>query len=205
MNSQITFVQIWGAFWKAFLEIINCHISIYFVTGLLLTGCFPTEVKTPATTSSNNKHLMVRGKIEFSESYCGGAPPPEEMVQELEKKKPLVGYKLYIRAGRTNDIKAPIIDSFSTNEDGEFEFNLLPGEYILLSSNHITRDVFTKYQEEKFIKIANMDCLENWWQNGMTKLILENQPIDNIYFHLKKNCFLPLGIPCLKFNGPIPP
>ena len=185
--------------------IFNNHISIYLVVGLLLAACAGTVVKSPPPSQSTDKHLVVSGTVETADSYCGGAPPPEEMLREIEKKKPLVGYKLYIKEGEMNTMEAPIIDSALTNEAGKFEFNLLPGKYLLLSSNHISRDVLTRFQNEKYIKIYDEECLDNWWHNGMAKLILDTQAIDTIYFHLKKECFLPLGIPCLVYNGPVPP
>ena len=201
MPLQNSIVQHWSNLREIILMVLINHLRIYLFAGLLLAACAGTEVKT----SSENKPLMVSGKIETSESYCGGAAPPEELLQELQRKKPNSGYKLYIKEGKVNDLKAPIIDSVLTNKDGEFMFNLLPGEYVLLSSNHLNRAVFTRFQDDKYIRINDMDCLETWWQNGMAKLKLDNQPTDTIYFHLKKECFLPLGIPCLAYNGPVPP
>ncbi len=181
--------------------IYHANIGILLATFLMFADAFTTM---PDPVEDYSKYT-VSGQIEYTGRYCGGAPPPQRLLENIRKKKPRAGFKLYIRAGNMNDSRAPIIDSTMTDEHGRFIFHLPPGDYVLLSSYHKNREIFTTWRNDDYIRISDRNCLEKWWRDGLAKFSVRNQPVDDIYLHFQKQCFLPLGVPCLVYKGPFPP
>jgi len=182
--------------------LFNTHIGIYVLSCLLFSNFLNSEANRAELNSLDTTQYTISGKIEKTIFHCGGAKRIERIDQEWRKKVPVSGYKLYIKKGKSNDRNAPIIDSTLTNADGIFEFILPSGEYILLSPDHINRDIIKTCLNSDFIKITNFDCLEEWWQGGLAKIVVEDQPISKIYLHFNQKCSLPLGVPCLIYTGP---
>ena len=75
---------------------------------------------------------LCRYKVKFdvsilvtsTQSYCGGARPTDEMMQELNTPKPLPEKKLYIRKGKENSLKEPIIKEVVTNAAGKIDLKI---------------------------------------------------------------------------------
>ena len=164
-----------------------------------------SEMDSTSIDVPNTAYYTVSGLIEKTGVYCGGAAPPEELLRKLRQKKPLAGYMLYIRKGNTNAQESAVIDSTTTRTDGTFEFQLPPGEYVLLARHHKHKTILQTWQDDKNIKITDQECLEKWWENGLTKLNVRDHAINTINFHFQEKCFLPLGVPCLDYVGTLPP
>ena len=177
------------------------QMALCFTAYLLLAG---SSLIPEATIPPDTLRIRISGKIEMTGGYCGGAPPPKELLERARQKRPLADYKLYIIEGSENTRHATIIDSTVTDSNGIFEFYLPAGEYVLLSPHQKDRAIFRNNLHNDYIAIKDLDCLEEWWQKGLMKLIVRDQPIDNIYFHFQKPCFLPAGVPCLVYTGPLP-
>ncbi len=160
---------------------------------LFFTGCFVPK--------SSRSFLTLSGKVTFSQEYCGGAAPSEELLQAIRKPKPYVNFKIYVREGVENSLHARIIDSVLTDKDGRFSFTLPPGKYVLLSEYHKDRKIFKPLPNRR---ISDKKCLEEWWRSGLASLDLQ-MSVDTLHFHIHKRCFLPEGVPCLFYTGPMPP
>lgn len=185
--------------------VYNAHIGILLAAFFMIANPCTKNIDASVENASTAKSVTIKGKVEFTGRYCGGAAPPESLLENIRKKKPRAGYKLYVRPGKVNDQSASIIDSTDTDENGRFAFNLAPGEYVLLSVYHKNKDIFKTWKNDDYIGISDRDCLEDWWSNGLTSFTLGNQPVEDLYLHFQKQCFLPLGVPCLIYKGPYPP
>lgn len=165
---------------------------------LLLTGC--SSIKN---SSSNDAKITIHGIVTKSGSYCGGARPTDEMLEQIERSIPYADLKLYIRKGNRNSLDSPVIDSTITNEKGEFKLELNSGSYVLLFKNQLDKSIFNELEKNTNIQIVDQDCLNSWWENGLK--LINTETDQNLTFHFKKRCFLPEGIPCLNYTGPYPP
>lgn len=168
----------------------------YLAVGLL-TGC-PTEGKKEVPV------LKVSGKVTKSGSYCGGAFPSEETLQNAQAVIPLNGFMVYVKKGSENKLSSPVLDSASTNSDGDYSFKLPKGEYVLLRKNQLDKSVFETYSASSQLQV-DVECLEAWWKKGLATITIENENIDSLNFHFRKRCFVPDYMPCLRYTGPHPP
>lgn len=186
------------------MAFLNAHIGIYFAACMLLTGSFTlnNDIKEKV---EDTQYFSIRGKVETSGYYCGGAPPPRRVIENAKRIRPYVDYKIYVIEGKRNKRGAVIIDSTMTNVDGHFRLNLLPGEYVLLSSDQIDRELIKMCLNNEDIEITDFDCLEEWWQKGLRRLVVKDMPQNDVNFHIQKQCFLPAGVPCLHYVGAMPP
>ena len=166
----------------------------YLIVGLLASS--PIEEKKLTQTIS--------GTITTSGIYCGGVAPSEEMLQNAQAKRPMSGFMVYVKKGTENKLMSSIVDSARTDSNGNYSFDLKPGEYVLLQKEQLNEDVYKTYEASKWIQ-ADTDCMKLWWKKGLSTITVENQNIDGLNFHFQKRCFVPLGIPCLRYSGPYPP
>jgi hypothetical protein len=166
----------------------------YLIIGLLASS--PTEEKKLTQTIS--------GTITTSGSYCGGVAPSEEILQNAQAKRPLSGFMVYVRKGAENKLLSCIVDSASTDSNGKYSFELKPGEYVLLQKEQLNNDVYKLYAASKWLQV-DVDCMKLWWKKGISTITVENENIESLNFHFQKRCFIPLGIPCLRYSGPYPP
>lgn len=180
-----------------FLHHLGIGLLIYFT----FAGLLPQQKATTLT----KEYFTVSGRMETSGAYCGGANPGREIIEKIRAKRPLVNYKLYLRAGKTNDLNAPIIDSTVTDEAGRFAFRVPAGSYVLLSKDQVDRARIRACLHHEYIEITDFDCLEAWWQNGLAQVDVYEHSVDDLHFYLRKLCFLPLGVPCIFYTGPLPP
>jgi hypothetical protein len=174
-------------------------ILIFFIPNLLFSQ---KKVK------SSKNFSIVKGIVNQTYSYCGGARPPDELLIELAKPKPLSNYKLYIKKNIPSIIDAIIMDSIITDQNGRFNIRLKKGNYVFIDSNYKDRNQFN--QLVKFI----LDDQENYSQLDSNCLLnrfnlpLISFKINQRTHHLKpiiihRNCDYN-KIPCVNYKGPLP-
>ena len=166
----------------------------YLIIGFLAGG--PTKEKKVTQTIS--------GTITTSGSYCGGVAPSEEMLQDVQATKPMSCFVIYVKKGTKNKLSSCIVDSICTDSSGNYSFNLRPGKYVLLQKNQLNKDVFEKYKQSKWTQV-DLECMQTWWEKGLTSITVDSESINNLNFHFQKRCFIPLSVPCLRYTGPYPP
>lgn len=145
----------------------------------------------------------MEGKVTLSENYCGGARISDEELIAITKTKPYVNYTVYIRKGESNSLEAPIIDSVKTDFEGKFRIELPKGKYVLLSKHQINTDILGIEKKMK-AKITDLDCIKKWWGKGLAEIEMVDRAV-SVNFHIQRRCYLPEGVPCLKYTGPIHP
>lgn len=174
-------------------------MKILILSALVLTFC----IGKPKPSKVN-----VEGKLTFTESYCQGMRPTEEILAEKKRQKPLVGKKLYIRKGKYNDITTPIIAEVITDSAGIFKLNLPKGEYCLVNENKKDNSfymtIIKKHSKKTdFYGEVNKECLDEWlktpdviFEVGTTKTSFSYN------FHMPCEW---ARTPCTTYTGPLPP
>ena len=166
----------------------------YLIIGVLASS--PSEEKKATQTIS--------GTITTSGSYCGGVAPSQEMLQDAQAKRPMNGFMVYVKKGTENKLLSCIVDSTSTDSNGNYSFDLRPGKYVVLQKEQLNKHIFETYKSSKSMHV-DLDCMQLWWEKGLTSINVGSDSIGSLNFHFQKRCFTPLGIPCLRYSGPYPP
>ena len=92
---------------------------------LLMQSCIPTGNPVPAPTKV--------GLIENNQSYCGGAAPPQELLDELAIFHASANQTFYIRKGNSNTPFTPVYKTFTTDALGNYSVQLPAGNYAVIS------------------------------------------------------------------------
>lgn len=155
------------------------------------------------TTAQTKQKFNVSGKVRHSFAYCGGAEPSEEMMAEFTKLKPYAGKTFYIRKGKTNNVKAKVILSFKADTAGSFSFQLPPGVYSIIQEPQVKKLNIKFYKKQHII--VDESCLKTWWEKPYYILEVKDKNITNLDFKFHHPCFISDDVPCLNYNGPMPP
>ena len=176
----------------------NRSLTLFFL--LLLSNCIWSQTKMAPI-----KYQTVEGYLTHTSSYCGGIAPSREEEQELHTPKPY-HTKLYIRTGKKNSTKNPIIDSTVTDNNGRFEFALTPGDYVIIMPYQKDKKILTTLHKMKSKEMRVNDlCLKAWWNGGLFKVTVRDSSINNLNYNFHNRCFVPYPFPCIDYNGPMPP
>lgn len=166
---------------------------------LLFAGC--TNSQKIATTTQ--KEYQISGNVTVTNSYCGGAPPSNEMLQKITAPKSYVGKKFHVRLGEINTSNTPLLKSFTVDENGNFSIQLPAGKYAIIQDEQAS-PMEAKALKRENIKVDEL-CLKKWWEKPYYILEVKNEAITNLKFEFHKRCFINSDIPCLQYTGPMPP
>ena len=109
---------------------------------LLVTGIFSVKAQTKT----------VKLKFVETRSYCGGAAPTQEMVEELKIKKPFAYQSIYVYS------KGKCVDSLRTDSAGRVNKKMKAGKYDLyLPWKHFKQAPAGELSE------YNLDCMKKEW------------------------------------------
>ena len=186
-------------------------LSILFSL-LLFTNCgtkhkASSDKNNPTTTSSSPKEVSVSGAVTQTNSYCGGARPSDEMLTQLATPRPFPSKKIYVIKGETNTAGREIILSFTSDTAGNFSFKLPAGTYSIILDEQVAAPDSKKYTSQ-FVKMDEV-CFKDWWAKPYYLLEVPatttNTSIKGLSFEFNHRCFINHDIPCLQYDGPMPP
>lgn len=155
--------------------------------------------------SKENKVLYkVEGTLTQSSQYCGGIHPTHEEEAALMTPRPYYS-KLYLRKGKRNRLRAPIIDSTTTDPNGHYTFSLPPGDYVILMPSQKDKKVLRsiKKMKSKHLRVSKL-CLIGWWKGGLYKIIVKDRNIEGLDHQFHYRCSVPYPYPCIDYVGPNP-
>ncbi len=174
-------------------------ILIFFIPNLLFSQ---KKVKSSLNFS------IVKGIVNQTYSYCGGARPPDELLIELAKPKPLSNYKLYIKKNTPSIIDAIIMDSIITDQNGRFALKMPKGNYIFVDSIYKDREHYNQMvrlilNDNENYSNLDTNCLLNRFNTPLLdfKISRKNQLLKPIRIH--RNCDYN-KIPCVHYKGALP-
>lgn len=158
------------------------------------------------TTKKNSgvKKISVNGKVFITTSYCGGMEPDPAELEKMSKPLPYGGKVFYIRKGNKNDLKSPIIMSFTVNSKGEFNIKLPLETYSIIQKEQVKKIKPNDLKLGKNYQISN-DCLNEWWAKPYYLLELKENEVYDLEFNFHRRCFIESDIPCIGYFGPLPP
>lgn len=158
------------------------------------------------TYAKIGKSYVVSGKISKTESYCGGAAPPQQLEDELRKEKPYPIKKLYVREGNINLNSKPLIVEFTSDENGAFSFGLSKGTYCIFEE--YKKAPFDLNSLRKNYEVVSQQCVERLWQTCDKILVIDNDDVSDFDIKYDLKCFGERDYnnrPCIVYDGPLPP
>lgn len=182
------------------------YFSLKLVFVLFLSAC-----RQKSTVEKGKSETTFPIKIQFSqtESYCGGARPSEEMLQDFSTPKPAAGKSFYIKKGKRNDVEnTEFVFVGKSNEVGLAEFNLAAGDYCLVFEEKKDRSYadqcITSYSEPTSNYSAmDVACLNDWLSQPDFVIEVKDSAVFCVVTS-HKVCFWQ-AIPCVEYRGPLPP
>ncbi len=163
----------------------------------------PDKATKPPVESAPK--FEVHGYMETLGSYCGGAAPSREMMEEMSKPKPSAGVKVYFRKGKVNDLSQPIVDSLVVDDQGNYSINLPNGDFVMLLPEMRDSSAIKSWRaKDSKTRIASEECVRNWFRKGIIAFNVMDGSLSVATITLEKPCLLPLGSSCLRWEGPRP-
>lgn len=99
-------------------------ICLLAVTAVMV-ACSP-KLTDGNGADSNKKMAVYYGTIQYTESYCGGARPPEELLKQYATPKPFASDTL-----RFKNVQTGAEFLVATDEHGHYEAILPAGNYVI--------------------------------------------------------------------------
>ena len=172
-------------------------LFLLFITILLHSCSTKREIQ-----SSSVSLIKAEGRLTYTLPYCKGIAPTPEDIKTLNTPIPY-STKLYLRNGAVNSEANPIIDSVTTDSDGNFTFEVLPGDYVIILPEQRHRGSIDEYlgKRKKFLAVDSL-CLVKWWEKGLFQISVEDEDITNLNYKFRNKCFVPRSMPCATYTGP---
>lgn len=164
---------------------------------IISISLFDEEIK------ANIQTYTISGKVTQTFSYCGGAAPPQHLLDKLATPVAYADKKFYIRKGKTNSTKIKVLKSFATNAEGGFSIRLSPGTYAIILEEQLHQIIAGSYKKENLE--VDEKCLQKWWEKPYYILEIKSSNIQNLHFNFHHSCFITKDLPCITYIGPMPP
>lgn len=166
-----------------------------------------TDTDTEETVSTHDgepsgKTYPVSGTVMRTAEYCGGAAPSQEMLDKLRTPHPFAGMKVHVRKGGTNKIGTAVFATSTTNESGEFSFDLPPGTWCVVMDEKgpdAPRDLSGQYVQ------VDDACYKEWLTKCDQAIEVIDVPIPAVKLQFRSRCHLSTISNCVQWVGPLPP
>ena len=159
--------------------------------------------KAKSETKTVVKKVTVSGNVTQTNAYCGGARPSDEMLAELAIPRSFPNKKFHVIKGETNTASREILLSFTSDSVGNFSFQIVPGTYAIIVDVQAQAPDSKKYTSQ-YVKMDST-CFKDWWSKPYYLLEVGNANIKGLNFQFNHRCFVQYDIPCLRYDGPLPP
>ena len=164
--------------------------------------CHPTSGRHYKLNNKKDS-FIISGKVTQTSSYCGGAKPPQELLDRLATPVAYPHKKFYIRKGKVNSTKARIVTSFISDSIGTFSIRLAPGIYSIILEEQLYKIKACKYTKQ-YQQVDNR-CLQQWWAKPYYLLEVKDNNNTELNFNFHKRCYIPGDVPCITYTGPLHP
>jgi hypothetical protein len=148
--------------------------------------------------------------ITQTNQYCGGAPPPRELLDKIATPRPFEKKVLYIRKN-TNDLRAKILYTVVTDSLGTAVLTLPVGKYTVVDDDKkdiaLYDSLVLKYKNgTENAEPIDTACLMKHMSSPDFELVVKRSASKKMevkfnYFH---GCNW-AGVPCASFRGQYPP
>ena len=97
---------------------------VYLLIAIIFQSC---------SNSDENSNIEIIGNLKNNSEYQGGAAPPQSLLDQLAIYNNSVNQTFYVRSGSQNTPFTPILTSFTTDANGDFNLNLPVGIYSVIT------------------------------------------------------------------------
>ncbi len=147
--------------------------------------------------------FTLSGQILIVESYCGGAAPSRELLEEVRRPKPCLEKYFFLKKGDANSAKNPVIDVINVDSTGRFSFKLKQGSYCVIQDFQTKPIQLENYKTSNNFDYQGDDCMRKYWADCYQTIDLKEN-INDLIITVYKKCF-GNGNPCMIYTGPMPP
>lgn len=184
--------------------------KIMIIMAALLLGACANNTSNLVDQSSEGEEAKyeVRLHLTSTKAYCGGAKPPQELLDELNTPKPMDSTPVFLRKGTTNNIEQPIDYAMTSNEDGWAKAQLPAGQFSVVfadKKDQQTYDsLFNKYKSSsRMYKAIDTTCLQSYFRKPEKVIVVEKKGANT--FEVKDRIHCSRSVPCATYTGPVPP
>jgi hypothetical protein len=131
--------------------------------------------------------------VTYTQPYCGGARPTEEMTREAEKARPYAKRSLIFVSEKSK------VDSAKTDENGFLTLKLKKGTYLFYE----TWRYYLYTPENLPIEEFDRECLKTEWQKPLCKVSVTKEEVKITGLNAITK-FCPWNVPCIRNNPQIP-
>lgn len=147
--------------------------------------------------------FTLKGKIVLVDSYCGGAAPSRELLEEIRRPKPYLEKYFFLKRGDANSAKNPVIDVIIVDSLGNFSLELKQGVYCFIQDFQTKPLQLGNYKTSGNFQFQGDECMRKYWADCYLTIDLK-QNINDLIITVYKKCFSD-GNPCMIYTGPMPP
>lgn len=172
-------------------------LSLVFLAGIALPSYAYRSV--PVHHKIKTK-FRVTGSIMQTTAYCGGAKPPQAILDSLNTPKGIPFGKLFIRPGKKNASRAVKTYIIKADENGNFCIHLPAGHYCLVEEWKAKRFKLPLNDADHRV---DSSCYRNLYSTCDFTLDIINKNLAGIKFVFHRSC--PNNQPCISYHGPLHP
>ena len=189
------------------MNLLSAIFALMFFTSCGTKHKTAAQKDSPKSETLVEKKAAVSGNVTQTNSYCGGARPSDEMLAQIATPRPFPNKKFHVIKGETNTAAHQILLSFTSDSVGNFSFQVAPGTYAIIVDEQAQAADAKKYTSQ----VVKMDeaCFKDWWAKPYYLLEVpatsQNTTIKGLNFEFHHRCFIKYDIPCLQYDGPLPP
>jgi hypothetical protein len=183
-------------------------ILCFFCSAIFFASVSCAHVKRNKSNKSG-KLISFRISVTSTSAYCGGARPTEEMLQALSKQIPIVGKKIFIRKGETNDLRQVIFANTMSDTSGKAIFMLPPGKYSIVDERKADSAYYKSLVKNyssgtgSFSPI-DLKCLSEWLKQPDLIIEVKRGAANDFNINYHRPCEWS-SVPCAQYTGPLPP
>ena len=134
----------------------SCLTAIAFLYSF--TAYTQDTVPVPASITPSTSCNLVQGTLTYTNRYCGGARPSDEMLAEYATPQNLTSTTIYLKRKKGGKIIYKIV----ADKDGKFKKCIKPGKYFLYMS---------KYYDKNLALNFNPKCKMAWHSYGEVEIL----------------------------------
>jgi hypothetical protein len=161
---------------------------------LLLMAFAACHPRAPSTPKDEGRGATLAGVVMATGDYCGGAAPPQSILDELATPKPSPGFTLLLREGETNREDAPVVAEVLTDDEGRFSLSLPPGAYCV-----VDEDKRKKNPPPPGAGIGGPRCYDDWFEICLAVARVGEAPLEiTVPYHrvcAGNPCVMPIPYP----------
>lgn len=161
---------------------------------------------TMQTPKKVEKKYAVNFVISYTESYCMGMRPTEEILKELAIPKPYQNRELSIIKGKESfdKMKSVFVGKVTTNAKGLAILNLPEGVYSIIDNEKAS--FYNKVKNDKENYQINSDaCVQEWIKSPILTFTVSKKST-SVKYIFNKSCYLGENVSqCINYIGPQKP